>query len=235
MKNEEKTGKKRIVLPILFAVSLVLAAAGWVNVLNLSMTRTPRLKPGARENLQSNALMAASDSGLLQAIERRNSTSRGDFTGKAISEDALQLLGWAATGKNREGTGFVVPLAMGSAPYVSLYVAQENGVRRFAWESNNFEHIIDGDIRGQITMMNAGKNASAVWIYVIEKDKVPRGIMDWAWHAVGAMSEHQYLVADEFDIQARFMAGVNAGEVIKLLELDASKSLPAGVMIMAQK
>jgi hypothetical protein len=59
--------------------------------------------------------------------------------------------------------------------------------------------------------------------------------MDWAWHAIGAMSEHQYLLADELGIQARYMASINAVEVAALLGLDTSKNLPAGVMVMAQK
>jgi hypothetical protein len=196
------------------------------------MSWTPRLNPGALENLRDNPLIVITDSGLLHAIERRNSTFRGDFTGNEISEEALQLLGWAATGKNRDGTGFVVPLAMGTEPYVSLYLAQESGVRRFYWESNSFEMVLDSDIRNRI---NSGQNASAIWIYVIDIDKVPRGNMDWAWHAIGAMSEHQYLVADLLDIQARFMASINADEVAALLGLDASKNIPAGVMAMAQK
>ncbi|MDR2598863.1 MAG: nitroreductase family protein [Oscillospiraceae bacterium] len=232
MKRNENGSKRKKLLPILLAISLLLAAIGWGVSINLYMTSTPRLNPDALENLKNNPLWTTSDSGLLQAIERRNSTSRGDFTGNEINEDALQLLGWAATGKNRDGTGFVIPLAMGVEPYVSLYLAQESGVRRFYWESNSFEDVSDDDIRSKI---NSGQNASAIWIYVIDVDKVPRGSMEWAWHAIGAMSEHQYLVADELDIQARFMASINADEVAALLGLDADKHIPASVMAMAQK
>lgn len=230
--NKEKTGVKRMVLPILLAVSILAAAGGWGMFIYLNMTSTPRLNPGALDSIRSNSLLMASDSELLKTIERRNSASRGSFTGNEISEDALQLLGWAATGKNREGTGFVVPLAMGADPYVSLYLAQESGVRRFMWESNSFENVIDTDIRGDI---NSGQEASAIWIFVIDIESVPSGNMNYAWHTIGAMSEHQYLVADELNIQARFMASIDADEVISLLGLDADKHLPSGVMAMAQK
>ncbi|MCL2003466.1 MAG: hypothetical protein FWG72_05615 [Oscillospiraceae bacterium] len=227
-----KTNDKRKTLPpMLLALSLLLAAAGWGAAAYVHMSYTPRLNPGALETLKSNELWQ-SDSALLQAFERRNSAARGGFTGNEISEDALQLLGWAATGKNRDGTGFVVPLAMGAEPYVSLYLAQESGVGKFSWRSNSFEYVTDRDILGKVS---GGQNASAVWIYVIDADNVPRGNMDWAWHAIGAMSEHQYLLADELDIQARFMASINADETAALLGLDASKNLPAGVMAMAQK
>jgi hypothetical protein len=196
------------------------------------MTRTPRLDPGALESVRSNELTAATDSTLLDTLERRNSTSRGGFTGKPISADALQLLGWAATGKNREGSGFVVPLAMGAQPYVTLYLADENGVGKFDWKTNDFETVLDDDIRDTI---NGGQNAVAVWIYVIDKDKVPSGNMSWAWHAVGAISEHQYLLADTLNIQARFMGDIKSDEVAALLGLDVNNNLPAGVMVMAQK
>ena len=232
MKTKDTWGKRRMLLPILLAISVLLAAGGWGTAVYFKMSHTPRLNPDALENLRSNELWAGSDSALLEAFERRNSEKRGGFTGKEISEDALQLLGWAATGKNRDGAGFVVPLAMGAEPYVSLYLVQESGVRRFSWQNNSFENVIDSNI---LNTVNGGQSASAVWIYVIEIDEVPRGNMDWAWHAIGAMSEHQYLLADEFDIQARFMASIRAEEVASLLGLDTSKNLPAGLMVMAQK
>ncbi len=232
MKNKDGAKRKMHIMPILLVIAVLLAAGGWATVINLNMTTTPRLSPAALENLNSNELMATLDSALLQAIERRNSTSRGSFTGNEISDEALQLLGWAATGKNREGTGFVVPLAMGATPYVSLYLADEDGVRRFSWESNSFESVLEDDIRDTV---NGGQNASAVWIYVIDKTNVPNGSMNFAWHTVGAMSEHQYLLADELNIQARFMGDIKADEVAELLGLDASKNIPAGVMVMAQK
>jgi hypothetical protein len=228
----EKGSLRKKLLPIFLIISILAAAAGWGAAISSHMTRTPRLDPDALETLRGNELMAVSDSALLQILERRGSTPRGGFTGNEISEDALQLLAWAATGKNREGTGFVVPLAMGAEPYVSLYLADEAGVRRFDWKSNGFENVLDDDIRKSIS---GGQNASAVFIYVIEKDKLPGGNMDWAWHTVGAMSEHQYLLADEFDIQARFMASVDANDVAALLGLPADTSVPAGVMVMSQK
>ncbi|MCD7948584.1 MAG: hypothetical protein LUG13_09955 [Oscillospiraceae bacterium] len=171
---------------------------------------------------------------VLQALEQRNSAPREEFTGKEIDEDLLQLLGWAATGKNRDGTGFVVPLAMGSEPYVSLYLVQESGVRKFLWEDNSFETIMEEDIRSQVAMIDV-EGAYAYWIYVIDLDQVPMGNTNWGYHTIGSMSEHQYLVAEEYDVQARYMAAVNAESVIELLGFDAEEKLPAGVMVMAHK
>ena len=230
MKENEKSGKKKMLMSIFLVVSILLAAGGWGTAIYFNLTRTPRLNPGALENLRNNELFA--DSALIQAFERRNSTQRGGFTGNEISEDALQLLGWAATGKNRDGTGFVIPLAFGAEPYVSLYLAQENGVRKFSWQSNDFENVADVNVLDKV---NGGQNASAVWIFVIDIDNVPKGDMNWAWHAIGAMSEHQYLLADELNIQARFMASIDSDEVAVSLGLDSSKNLPVGVMAMAQK
>ncbi|MCL2336739.1 MAG: hypothetical protein FWC60_04885 [Firmicutes bacterium] len=230
METKEKAGGKRTILPILLVISILLAAGGWGTAIFLHLTSTPRLAPGALKKLGSNELH--DDSTLIQSFERRNSTEPANFTGKAISEDALQLLGWAATGKNRDGTGFVIPLAFGTEPYVSLYLAQPSGVRKFSWRTNDFEKVTDINILDQV---NEGQNASAVWIYVIDKDNVPKGNMNWAWHAVGAMSEHQYLLADELNIQTRFLVSLDSNEVAALLGLDPSKHLPVGVMAMAKK
>jgi hypothetical protein len=152
----------------------------------------------------------------------------------------LIQLAWSASGKNRSGAGFVVPLAMGSEPYISLYVALPNGVRKYAWESNSFEKVSDDDVRTQVLpalpmLGDLGNRVYAIWIYVIDLDKVPTGNTNWAWHTIGSMSEHQYLVAEEFDVQARFMAAVNVERVINALGLEAETKLPAGVMLTSHK
>ena len=236
MKGKEKTGKRRFILPILLVVSLLLAAGGWGYSFHLTLTRTPRQNPGAHDHMWNNPLMAGSDSELLQFIERRHSTPRGDFTGNAISEDAMQLLGWVATGQNREGTGFVVPIARGFAPYITLYLAQESGVRRFSWESNEFEHVSYDDIRNQIqsTVTSVGDRAYAIWIYVIETDRMAMDNIYWAWHSIGAMSQHQSLMADALDIQTRFIGGFNDDATAELLGLGANR-LPANLILMAQR
>lgn len=235
METKELKSKRRIILPILLAICFLLAVAGWGFAYNLSRTHTPRLNPGANELLMNNPLMSPENSELLNLIERRHSTPRGEFTGAEISDDALQLLGWAATGKNRDGSGFVVPLAMGAEPYVTVYLAQSDGVSRFSWESNDFERVIDDDIRTEIqsSTTGVGEAASAIWIYVIETDSIPQNNIYWAWQAIGAMSQQQYLLADALDVQTRFIGNFNDSAVVELLGLNSSTSVPAALMIMA--
>ncbi len=191
-------------------------------------------EPDSSANDDTRSLASIETNPVLQLIDQRNSTPREEFTGKEIDEDLLQLLGWAATGKNRDGTGFVVPRAMGAEPYVSLNLVQESGVRRCLWEDNSFETILTEDIRSQVAMIDI-EGAYAYWVYVIDLDLVPMGNTDWGYHTIGAMSEHQYLVAEEFDVQARYMAAVDAEAVIALLGFNAEEKLPAGVMVMAHK
>jgi hypothetical protein len=121
-----------------------------------------------------------------------------------------------------------------------LYVALPSGVRKYAWESNSFEKVSDTDVRTQVLpalpmLGDLGNRAYAIWIYVIDLDKVPTGNTNWAWHTIGSMSEHQYLVAEEYDVNARFMAAVNVEGVINALGLDAQKKLPAGVLLTSHK
>jgi nitroreductase len=117
-----------------------------------------------------------------------------------------------------------------------LYLAQESGVRRFSWESNDFEHVSYDDIRNQIqsTTTSVGDRASAIWIYVIETDQMAMDNIYWAWHSIGAMSQHQYLMADALDIQTRFIGGFNNEATAELLGLGANR-LPANLMLMAQR
>ncbi len=65
---------------------------------------------------------------VLQAISgERSSAAQTAFTDKEPSLKELSTLVWAATGKNRDGKGWTVPFAMGSDPYISLYVLLKSG------------------------------------------------------------------------------------------------------------
>lgn len=231
-KAKKDNSNKSTIIIIIIIIILLAAISGWGYAIKLQTTSTPRLEPKALKTIKSNQKLSSSDSDLVKGIERRRSVPRGKFTGKKIDNEELVLLGWSATGKNREGTGFVVPLAKGAEPYISLYLVQKEGVRQFDWKTNQIRRISDNDIRDQV---NSGQEATATWVYVIDKKKIPDKNMNYAWHTIGAMSEHQYLVADELNIDTRFMSSINSKKVAKSLNLDINENEPVSVMLMAKK
>ena len=64
---------------------------------------------------------------LFRAIEERSSAAQKAFEEREPSHKELSTLIWAATGRNRNGKGWTVAFAMGSDPYISLYVLLKSG------------------------------------------------------------------------------------------------------------
>jgi hypothetical protein len=226
---------KRMSSAVIFSLIMtVVALVGWGVASKLYFSWTPKEAVGVRDKLEEEVEMVASSSGVLQAIERRNSVIGSELTGKKLAEEKVKVLAWAATGKNRNGTGFVVPLAMGVDPYVSIFVVDEKNGRKFNWQTNELEEVAMGDMRAKLVTQSFAKTAPQIMIFVIEQDKLPGGNLNWGYVAVGAMSEHVYLLADELNVQTRYLASISEQGVRENLKLGEGQ-LPVGAMVLAEK
>ncbi|MDR1387093.1 MAG: nitroreductase family protein [Propionibacteriaceae bacterium] len=229
----QSKSRKTVVIVAALLVLTVAAATGWGAAWWLNHTRTPILAVGAQARLELNPVFQDSDSAIIAAIERRNSTLAGDFTDRPVAEDVQAALGWAATGKNRDGTGFVVPLAMGAEPYVSVYLATSTGVSRFDWKTNELVVVSADDVRSVLVTPGYAKQAPCLMLFVIDQDSAPGGA-DNGYIAVGAMTQNVYLLADELNVQTRFIASIDHDQFRDQLRL-SSTQIPAGAIVMAAK
>ena len=229
------TTRKPATVPLvaLIAALVVALVAGGLAV-TFYLTRSPRQPVGAQQVVDSNAILGNPDLPIVQALERRNSTTGGNFTNKTPDDDTLVALAWAATGKNRDGTGFVIPLAMGADPYVSVYTATGAGVAKFDWRTNTFTTITPDDVRNSIVTQAFAKQVPAMMLFVIDTSLVPSQNTDWGYIAVGAMTQDVYLLADEINVQTRFVASIDRPQVTSLLKLTADQ-VPVGAILLAAK
>jgi hypothetical protein len=207
--------------------------AGWGTAAYLAFTRSPNLEPGAREAIAANQILGG-DSPIGQALERRHSGGQDDFGGAAPDQATEQALAWAATGKNREGTGFVVPLAMHAEPYVSVYLADAVGSRQFSWRTNEFTTVSEGDARAEFVTQGFAKKAPLLMILVMDTSKIPGGEEAFGHMAVGAMTQNVYLLADEAGVEARYVASIDAEAITRVLTLDKTQ-VPVGAIVLAQR
>ena len=154
---------------------------------------------------------------VLQAISERSSAAQTAFTDKEPSLKELSTLVWAATGKNRDGKGWTVPFAMGSDPYISLYVLLKSGAYIYDPEKNMLKLLSDKNFLSRAAGQKFIGTAPSVFVFAT-KGSGPR-VEGWAETAVGAMTQNVYLAAGALGMKTRYVQSFNRETLINLLNI----------------
>ena len=174
---------------------------------------------------------------VLAAINSRASALRDQFPVNPISMQDLSTLLWAASGRNRGGNGWTVPVGQGKDPYCTVYVAKSDGVFRYDGKSHTLTEISKENIIPGATSQAWATKAPVMLIFVIDGAKMaeisdPVRRASWGYLLIGCMTEHVYLAADSLSIGVRYMASLNADFVRAKLGLPAADTpvclLPMG-------
>lgn len=144
---------------------------------------------------------------VLEAISNRSSARQVAFIDKDIPQNDLATLLWAGTGLNREN-GWTVPMAMGSAPYVDIYVLLKTGVYTYDWQTpHRLRQINSNNIISQATSQGFVATASCVLVFVTREGSV--GTDSWADVGAGAIAQNIYLASEALGIKVRYAASMN--------------------------
>jgi nitroreductase len=174
---------------------------------------------------------------VLAAINSRASALRDQFPVNPVSMQDLSTLLWTASGRNRDGKGWAVPVGQGRDPYCTVYVAKSDGVFRYDGKNHNLTEISKENIIPGITSQTFATKAPVVLIFVIDGAKMaeisdPVRRASWGYLLIGCMTEHVYLAADSLNIGVRYMASLNTDFVRAKLGLPAADTpvclLPMG-------
>ena len=128
---------------------------------------------------------------VLEAISNRQSSKI--FARRDVDMKDLSTILWAATGKNRADRGWTVPMAMGAAPYISVYALNKDGCYIYNWEKNTLALISDKKMLTKAGTQDYVGTAPIILVFAT-KGAGPR-VENWAEVAVGAMSQNVYLAA----------------------------------------
>lgn len=152
---------------------------------------------------------------VLAAISNR--ASGKIFAKRDISTKDLSTILWAATGRNREEKGWTIPLAMGQAPYVSVYALLKDGCYIYDWDKNMLKLVSDRKVLTKAGTQDYVGTASLILVFAT-KGSGPR-IESWADVAVGAMSQNVYLASDALGMKTRYVASFNKMTLIDALNI----------------
>jgi hypothetical protein len=177
--------------------------------------------------------------GIFDLLEKRASGVRGDFPkGKVPTEDLATIL-WSATGRNRGGRGWTIPLAGGKPPYVKIYALTGEGAFLYDWKEHSLVEVSAKNIMGDITGDAFVRESSCILVFVTDmKDLGSMARFNegnaLAYTAAGAMSQNAYLAADALGISTRYMVSMKTDAVRRELKLNETDT-PLCIMPLGKR
>ena len=160
---------------------------------------------------------------LEKALLERKSTKSYD-PNRVLTREELSRLLWATTGTNRANGHRTTASALIKYP-VDVMVAMPGGVFRYEPGDHKLVKVISDDIRSIVPMQAGFKNAAIIALYVINKDKVPGGRIEWADIEIGSMGQNLFLEAAALGIGSCLFANINSDATIKALGLKENQVL----------
>ena len=162
--------------------------------------------------------------GIFTLIERRASGLREGFPSGAISELELSTILWAASGRNRGGSGWSVPMSFGRPPYVKIFAVRPDGAFLYDWEKQSLIMVTDENILSKISDDDFIQTVPCVLVFVSAPDVlgdsggIEGNILEYI--ATGAMTQQIYLAADSLGISVRYMIFMKADAIKSELKLE---------------
>ena len=151
-------------------------------------------------------------------------TSRSYDPDRPLSREEISRLLWATTGVNRPDGKRTTPSAVAKYP-VDVLAALPGGVYRYEPREHKLIRMISDDIREKISNQDVFKGAAMTVLYVINKEIVPRGRIDFADLEIGCMVQNLYLEAAVLGMGSCVYAGVRYEDVAKALSLKENQIL----------
>jgi hypothetical protein len=132
---------------------------------------------------------------LMQALLERQ--SQREFSPKALEQQGLSDLLWAAFGINRPAIGHrTAPSAMNSQE-IDIYVALADGVFLYSAKANRLDPVAEGDMRGKTGSQDFVKVAPVELVFVADFARMvkakPEAKEPYAWADTGSISQNVYL------------------------------------------
>lgn len=166
---------------------------------------------------------------IFDALSSRASGGQSDFPTGDIPPHELSTILWAASGLNRPGKGWTVPMAMGRQPYCKIYVLGGDGAFLYDWEKHALLTVSGENVKAKISGQAFAAKAPYVLLFAADGSALasfntPRAA-GWGETLVGAMTQNVYLAADSLGIGARYMASFNERAAREALKIDERDSL----------
>lgn len=161
---------------------------------------------------------------LLEVLDKRCSAAQTTFPAGAISEEDLSTILWAASGLNRNGNKWTVPMAKGVEPYCTIYVVSDAGVYRYEWKEHTLVRISTDNVKASIPTQTFAQRAPLSLYFVVDGDEIKDFSEPLRGEAgpvlAGGMSQNVYLACEALGIGTRMIYSVKRDVASRLMKLD---------------
>lgn len=160
---------------------------------------------------------------LFEAIDKRSSPGQNNFPSGVLSQQDLSTILWAASGHNRDGAKWSVPMAMGRAPYCKIYLTTTEGVYLYNWKNHSLETVSTDNVHADIPIQGFAQKSPMNLYIVADGAEIaamnnPHG-EEFCAVLAGAMSQNIYLAGQGVDVGARVVYSIKREEATKKLKL----------------
>ncbi|MDL2296963.1 SagB/ThcOx family dehydrogenase [Bacteroidales bacterium OttesenSCG-928-E04] len=155
---------------------------------------------------------------LMEALAERKSNR--EFADKALSEQQLSDLLWAANGISREDGRKTAPSAR-NMQQIEIYIFLEKGTYLYDAKENKLTMMKGGDNRKEVTSQSFAQTAPALLVFVANYDKM--GNMDdearnmYGATDCGNVSQNVYLYCSSTGLNTVAIGYINREAIQKLL------------------
>lgn len=160
---------------------------------------------------------------LFESIDRRGSASQSNFPTGEVSQEELSTILWAASGNNRDGAKWTVPMAMGRPPYCKIYVVSEKGVYLYNWKDHSLVEISTENVKADIPTQQFAQNAPIALYFVVDAGQISAMseplLSEGGPLLAGAMSQNAYLACEALGIGTRMIYSIKRDAASRLLQL----------------
>lgn len=189
-----------------------------------------KARPAQGESAPTRALPPARQSGglpLMKALQQRE--SHREFTDKALPEQVLADLLWAAGGINRPALGGrTAPSAMNSQE-VDIHVALPDGLYAYDAIGHALRLEVQSDVRRVTGYQDFTDEAALDLVFVADHSRmklVPAAQRDaYAFAAAGAMAQNVYLYCASAGLAAVIRAWIDRGALGREMNLGADHQI----------
>lgn len=172
---------------------------------------------------------------VLEAIDKRGSATGSDFPKGDISDADLSVILWAASGHNRDGKLWTVPMAMGREPYTKIYVLRKDGAYLFDWRAHTLRQVTDEDLTKTVPMQPFAQTAPVTLVVTTDGAELSQISGPFAGEfgvvLAGAMSQNIYLAAEAVDVGARLVYSIKRDVATKSLKLGENDTPLFGIIL----
>jgi len=218
--------KRRVFLVRLAAMSAGLMAllkgtVAWAK----GLPSDPRTAPaGAGPDTVSLAPFEKTNGFALEKALLERKSFRSYDPARKLSPDEISRLLWATTGVNRTDNKRTVPSARATYP-VDVFVALPEGVYLYEPKGHLLKKILSEDIRLKIPNQDGFRSAAMIALYVINKDRVLSGKIEWADLEIGCMGQSLFLEAVALGLGSCIFANIAGESVAKTVGLKENQIL----------